>query len=117
MLSLAFSDTVKMSNRFTRVPDGDPPALPSAMDPVIVIADWFMVAMLSRPSKGSMRRTWVTPATLWLALATTVVLIVGLWLAIGHLDGALRIAAGIGLLCMAVGSAAVAAVGIAQRRA
>src|ERR1700730_16133202 len=85
MLSLAFSNTVKMSNRLTRVPDGDPPALPSAMGPVIVIADWFMVAMLSRPSKGSMRRTWVTPATLWLALATVLVFIASLWLAMFHL--------------------------------
>jgi hypothetical protein len=117
MLSLAFSDGFQMSNRFTRVPDRDAPLLPAGMAPVIAIADCFMVAMLSRPSKGSLRRTWVTPATLLLALATTLGLIVGLWLAIGHLDGALRIAAGIGLLCMAVGSAAVTAVGIAQRRA
>jgi len=106
-----------MSNRFTRIPDGDPPALPPAMNPVIAVADWFMVAMLSRPSKGSMRRTWVTPATLWLALATALVFIVGFWLAIVHLDSALRIVAGIGSLCMVAGSAAVAAVGIAQRRA
>jgi hypothetical protein len=85
------------------------------MDAVIAIADCFMVAMLSRPSKGSLRRTWVTPATLWLALATTLGLIVGLWLDIVQLNGALRIMAGIGLLCIAAGSAVVAAVGVAQR--
>ncbi|HYL70236.1 MAG TPA: hypothetical protein VEY89_02920, partial [Candidatus Dormibacteraeota bacterium] len=76
----------------------------------------FMILMLSRPSSGSLRQTWVTPATLGLAVAIVLVclLAAALLFAVGT---AASIAAGVAVLLVAFGPASVAAVGCAQRRA
>jgi hypothetical protein len=108
-----------MPNRFTRVPEGPVPALPLAGRALLPLADAFMLAMLSRPASGSLRTTWVTPATLALCLG---VLVVGaplgaVSLATGLGDAHwLRVAAGLVIILLAAGSAAVAAVGVLQRR-
>jgi hypothetical protein len=77
---------------------------------VIGLADVFMAAMLSRPATGSLRNTWVTPATLWLCLLVA---------AAGVGLGTARIAGGspIGWLGILIGVAAgaVCVVGAAQR--
>ena len=39
---------------------------------MVPLADAFMLAMLSRPSTGSLRTTWVTPATTALSILTAV---------------------------------------------
>ncbi|MEO8898836.1 MAG: hypothetical protein ABI352_08670 [Candidatus Dormibacter sp.] len=49
-----------------------------------------MIAMVSRPSTGSLRTTWVTPATRWLSVASALIALVAVitlhpaqpWLAI-----------------------------------
>jgi hypothetical protein len=102
-------------NRFTRIPDRPAPELPAAVDALVPVADLFMLLMVSRPATGSLRRTWVTPATLYLSVAT---LVLGVVLAVRLLGGgaAARIG-GAALLLIAAGAGAVAAVGLAQRRA
>ena len=108
-----------MPNRFTRIPAGPVPALPWVGRALVPLADAFMLVMLSRPSTGSLRNTWVTPATLGLCLAVLVIAapIGALALATGAADGSrLRVAAGVVIIALAAGSAAVAAVGAMQRR-
>lgn len=51
-------------NRLTRVPDSLPPPLNSASW-MVRIADCGMRLFVSTPESGSLRTTWVTPATLW----------------------------------------------------
>ena len=101
-------------NRFTRVPDRAVPELPAAVDALVPLADLFMLLMLSRPATGSLRRTWVTPATLYLSAT---MLALGVVLAIRLLAGgaAARIV-GMVLLLVAAGAGAVTAIGLAQRR-
>lgn len=105
-----------MPNRLTRVPPGPVPRLPGGMRLLIPLADAFMIAMLSRPSTGSLRTTWVTPATTALSLVT----------ALGALAAALLVhpaqpwLAALALVLFVaatVGAAAVAAVALAQRLA
>jgi hypothetical protein len=85
------------------------------MAPVVATADMFMALMLSRPGGLSLRTSWVTPATLWLAsLFAPAALIVAVLLLIG--GGWLSLVASVVLVAIAVGSAAVVAVGTAQRR-
>ncbi|HEY8761427.1 MAG TPA: hypothetical protein VIP52_11015 [Candidatus Dormibacteraeota bacterium] len=109
-----------MSNRFTRVPEGPVPPLPRLLQVFIPPADLFMLAMVSRPATGSLRTTWVTPATLQLGLAVGVV---GLALAFFALyrglggAGVLAVAGGVLLLLLGIGAGSVAIVGAAQRRA
>ncbi len=106
-----------MSNRFTRVPPGPAPVLPGVIRLFIPPADLFMLAMISRPETGSLRTTWVTPASLVLAsVVGAVSLPLGL-LALSDSThaGLLGIAIGVLLLGMGVGAASVAVVGIAQR--
>lgn len=108
-----------MPNRFTRIPAGPVPALPLAGRALLPLADLFMLLMLSRPATGSLRNTWVTPATLGLCLGVVVIAVPmgAVALATGAADGSrLRVAAGIVIIAMAAGSAAVAAVGALQRR-
>jgi len=84
------------------------------MAPVVATADMFMALMLSRPGGLSLRTSWVTPATLWLAsLFVPAALIVAVLLLIG--GGWLSLVASVVLVAIAVGSAAVVAVGAAQR--
>jgi len=106
-----------VSNRMTRVPDRPVPPLPAAGRLALPVADLFMLAMLSRPSEGSLRTTWVTPATLWLC---AVMLVVGAPLGVLALMGhgtVLRTVSGVVLVLIAVGSAAVLLVGVLQRSA
>ncbi|HEX6492304.1 MAG TPA: hypothetical protein VF112_02265 [Candidatus Dormibacteraeota bacterium] len=101
-------------NRFTRVPDRPVPELPAAVNALVPVADLFMLVMVSRPATGSLRRTWVTPATLYLSVA---MLALGVVLGVRLLGGG--VAARIGgavLLLVAAGAGAVALVGLAQRR-
>lgn len=102
-------------NRLTRVPDRPVPELPPAVDALVPVADLFMLVMVSRPATGSLRRTWVTPATLYLSVA---MLVLGVAMAVRLLTGgaAARIG-GLILLALAAGAGAVAAVGFGQRRA
>jgi hypothetical protein len=104
-----------LPNVFTRVPDGPVPPLPRWASALLRVADLFMVVMISRPPTGTLRTTWVTPATLQLGAALAVVGVLGgallLWArGPGALLGAL-------LLVFGLGCASVALVGLAQRRA
>jgi len=108
-----------MPNRFTRVPERPVPPLPWLGRMVLPLADLFMILMASRPRSGSLRTTWVTPATVGLCLVTVVggVLLDVLILRVGV--GARSAPAFIGAAVVAVlvvGSACVAVIGIAQRR-
>jgi hypothetical protein len=107
-----------VSYPWTRVPKDAPP-LDAWQLRLLPLADLFMGLMWSRPGGLSLRTTWVTPATLGLAVA--VIFVVGL-------PGLAAIAFGIatrqllfvfgGLVATAlgVGAAAVALYGIRQRR-
>jgi hypothetical protein len=109
-----------MSNRFTRVPEGSVPPLPGLVRVFIPPADLFMLAMISRPATGSLRTTWVTPASLQLGLAVGLVsqVLAAFALARGFSgSGVLAIAAGVLLLGLGLGAASVAIVGAAQRLA
>jgi hypothetical protein len=102
-------------NRFTAIPARPVPPVGPLMAPVVSVADVFMGLMLSRPGGLSLRNAWVTPATLWLSgLFTPAAAVLAILLAA---RGGLPAAAGSAALALvAVGSAAVAAVGTAQRR-
>jgi hypothetical protein len=106
-----------MPNRFTRVPARPAPDLPAAGLLLLPLADAFMLVMLSRPATGSLRVTWVTPATLWMCAALAVVAAGGGAFAIAAGGGALRVVAGLVLIALAAGGAAVATIGVMQRRA
>jgi hypothetical protein len=82
---------------------------------VVPVADLFMILLLSRPATGSLRNTWVTPATLVLSVATGLTSIVCLAPAAAGLSGGLRVAVTLVLALFAAGSLCVAAVGLAQR--
>jgi hypothetical protein len=105
-------------NRLTRVPDAPVPELPAAVRMILPLADGFMLAMASRPATGSLRTTWVTPATLQLSAAAAVVGL-GMGAFALHLfsgaGGVLLLVGGVLLVALGVGSGAVAVVGIAQR--
>jgi len=88
--------------------------------PLIPLADLFMWATCSRPATGSLRATWVTPATVVLSFATAagaIVVVVacaaGWWSGGGWWPPGAGIVVG---LLLAVGSSAVGLVGAAQRR-
>jgi len=102
-------------NILTRVPAEPVPHLPVWCAAVVPAADLFMILLLSRPATGSLRNTWVTPATLVLSVATGLTSIVCLALVIAGLSGGWRVAAALVLAVFAVGSLCVAAVGLAQR--
>ncbi len=102
-------------NVLTRVPAEPVPPLPAWCAVVVPPADLFMVLLLSRPATGSLRNTWVTPATLVLGVATGLTSIVCLGLVIAGSTGGWRVAAALALALLAAGSLCVAAVGLAQR--
>jgi hypothetical protein len=104
-----------VTNIFTRVPAESVPRLPVWCVPVVPVADLFMALLLSRPATGSLRNTWVTPATLVLSVATGLSSIVFLALAVAGFSGGLRVAVTLALALFAAGSLCVAAVGLAQR--
>jgi hypothetical protein len=105
-----------MSNRLTVVPAAPVPAPGPLARAVLPVADLFMLAMLSRPASGSLRTTWVTPATLWLSLATSLVLAAGaVLLPVALTRGPSGIAGAALCAALAVGAAAVVIVGLGQR--
>jgi hypothetical protein len=106
-----------MPNRFTYVPQRPVPALPAAGRLLLPLADAFMLVMLSRPVTGSLRITWVTPATLWMCVALAVVGAAGGAVAIVVGGGVAWAVAGIVLILLSAGAAAVATIGVMQRRA
>ena len=106
-----------MSYPWTRVPNGAPP-LDAWQLRLLPLADLFMGLMWSRPGGLSLRTTWVTPATL--ALAVGVVLFAG----IGGLAGiaygvanrqVLLVLGGLIAVALGVGAATVALYGVRQR--
>jgi hypothetical protein len=108
-----------VSNRFTRVPEGPVPPLPALFRLLIPPADLFMLAMVSRPATGSLRTTWVTPASLQLGVAVGVVSIaLAALLLYRGVTGSdlLAVAGGLLLLGLGVGAGSVAIVGAAQRQ-
>lgn len=105
-----------MPNRLTRVPVGPVPPPRGLVRLVIPLADLFMLGMISRPPSGSLATTWVTPATLQLCVALTV-LGIPIAIALAVLGGLAGLLGGLVLLLLALGSAAVAVVGIGQRLA
>ena len=107
-----------MPNRLTQVPDVPVPRLPTWMGPVLLAADWFMVMMISRPSEGSLKSVWVTPATIQLCAALDAVTVpVALVVVAGAIEsgGWIPILIAAGMLAVALGSMAVLTVGVAQR--
>jgi hypothetical protein len=106
-----------VSYPWTRVPKEAPP-IDAWQLRLLPLADLFMALMWSRPGGLSLRTTWVTPATL--ALAVAVILIVGLpglvaiayGLANHHL---LFLIAGLVATALGLGSTTVAIYGFRQR--
>ena len=109
-----------MSNRFTAVPDAPVPPLGRIASAAVPVADAVMWILWSRPATGSLRRTWVTPATTWLtalvALLAAAAALVFLVAAAGG-PGPGRIAAAVLCTLAALAAAAIAIVGAGQRRA
>ena len=105
-----------MPNRFTSIPLRPVPALPAAGRLLLPLADAFMLIMLSRPATGSLRVTWVTPATLWMCALLALGGVAGGVVAIVVSGGVAWVVAGVVLIVLAAGGAAVAAVGVMQRR-
>ncbi len=106
-----------ISYPWTRVPKDVPPLDPWQLR-LLPVADRFMALMWSRPGGLSLRTTWVTPATIWLALAVVVALgIPGLGaIAYGIATRQVLLAFG-GLIAAALGAGGgtVAVYGIRQR--
>lgn len=106
-----------MSYPWTRVPKDAPP-LDGLQLRLLPLADLFMGLMWSRPGGLSLRTTWVTPATLGLALA--VILVVGLpglgAIVYGIANRqVLLVLGGLIAAALAIGAGAVALYGIRQR--
>jgi hypothetical protein len=109
-----------LSNRLTRVPEGPVPPLPALVQVFIAPADLFMLAMVSRPATGSLRTTWVTPATLQLGWTVGLVSLLLASFALYRSfngSGVLALAGAVLLLGLGLGAGSVAIVGTAQRRA
>jgi hypothetical protein len=107
-----------MANRLTRVPDSPVPELPGPVRLILPLADLFMLAMISRPATGSLRTTWVTPATLYMCLAMVVGGVpAGALLLLSGAGSAARttLAFGTIVLLFTAGACAVAIVGLSQR--
>ena len=106
-----------MSYPWTRVPKDAPP-LDTWQLRLLPLADLFMGLMWSRPGGLSLRTTWVTPATL--ALAVGVVLFAGLGGLAGIAYGVanrqvLLVLGGLIAVALGVGAATVALYGVRQR--
>jgi hypothetical protein len=104
-----------MPNRFTRVPSHPVPELPAVARLLVPLADAFMLVMLSRPATGSLRVTWVTPATLWMGAALAFGGVCGGVFALVAGGGVAWLVVGCVLFALAAGGAAVAVVGAVQR--
>jgi hypothetical protein len=109
----------QVPNRFTRVPERPVPPLPWLGRMVLPLADLFMILMASRPRSGSLRTTWVAPATIVLCLVAVVggILLEVVVLRVGVGDRSVPALIGAAVLAvLVVGSACVAVIGIVQRR-
>ena len=107
-----------MPNRLTSVPVRPVPPPRWLASAAMPLADGFMRLMLSRPAGGSLRTTWVTPATVWLVLATCgLAAALAAVLAAGVASGGALAAIG-AILCAAyaAGAGAVLLVALDQRR-
>lgn len=103
---------------WTRVPKGDPP-LDALQRRLLPVADLFMGLMWSRPGGLSLRNTWVTPVTMWLAASTGLLAGPPGLAAIAYGIGARQLLfVVVGLLgaALATGAGAVAIYGIRQPR-
>lgn len=60
-----------MPNRLTRVPESPPPPL-NNFTWLVRVADSAMKCFFSTPESGTLRTTWVTPATLWISYAAAI---------------------------------------------
>jgi len=81
------------------------------------VADAFMVLMWSRPATGSLRVTWVTPATLWMCVVAASGGVGGGVAALVAVGGGVGwVVAGCVLIALGLGAASVAAVGVLQRQ-
>ena len=86
---------------------------------MVPVVDRFMTMMWSRPGGLSLRTTWVTPATIWLAIAVVVVVgLPGLGALVYSIANRQILLALGGLIAVALGTGAatVALYGIRQRR-
>jgi hypothetical protein len=106
-----------VSYPWTRVPKDDPP-LDALQLRLLPLADLFMGLMWSRPGGLSLRTTWVTPATLGLAMA--VILVVGLPALAAIVYGIanhqlLLVVGGLIAAALGIGAGSVALYGIRQR--
>lgn len=106
-----------MSYPWTRVPDRVPPVDKLQLR-LLPLADLFMGLMWSRPRGLSLRTSWVTPATIGLALALVVL---GAPAAVTAVFSGIRsgqpllLALGAACACFAIGAGIVALYGIRQR--
>lgn len=105
-----------MPNLFTRVPERPVPPLPGPVRTILPVADLFMVLMASRPPSGTLRDTWVTPATFWLALASAVVL-AGAAVPLARTGAAIGVVAAVACALLGLGALSVVVVGAAQKTA
>lgn len=98
------------------MPPGEPPLDPLQLR-LLPLADRFMWLMLSRPGGLSLRTSWVTPATLALAL-TIAPLATAAGVAailVGVLSSLPLVAAGVGSLLVAIGAGSLGMFGVRQR--
>jgi hypothetical protein len=108
-----------MPNRFTRVPDAPVPPPSPLGSAVLPVADFFMVAMFSKPSSGTLRTTWVTPSTYWLTIGTCIGALAIAVLLLSGVIGQITTISLVGVvicLLFALGAGSVALVGGDQRR-
>jgi hypothetical protein len=107
-----------MPNGLTRVPESPPPPLDS-LTWIVRVADLAMRLFYSTPRSGTLRTTWVTPATLWFSyLAAIECIVIGILFASQDLI-ALAIWAvlltSVSLGVLALACAAIALTGTLQR--
>jgi hypothetical protein len=108
-----------MPNRFTRVPDSPAPQPGPLGSAVLPVADFFMLAMFSKPASGTLRTTWVTPSTYWMTVGTSIGALVIAVLLLSGVIGRITTLSIVGvLICLffAIGAGAVAVIGGGQRR-
>ena len=108
-----------MPNALTAVPQRSVPPPGRLAAAAVPIADLFMLLMWSRPAGGSLRRVWVTPATLALcAVATGLGIALTAVLAMRAAAGATVLIAVALVACalLTLGAASVTMVALDQRR-
>jgi hypothetical protein len=82
------------------------------------VADFFMLAMFSKPPSGTLRTTWVTPSTYWMTIGTCVGALVIAVLLVSGVIGRLTTISIVGVvvcLLFAIGAGSVAVIGGGQR--